>query len=59
MFRYDKPANAGYAEWPFDNQFNIKINTAFGGDWGGALGIDDSVLPQNYIIDYVLVFTVA
>ena len=53
MFRYEKPENAGLDKWPFDNQFTIKINAAFGGNWGGSHGIDDSVLPQQYIIDYI------
>jgi beta-glucanase (GH16 family) len=34
----------------------IKLNFAFGGDWGAAKGVDDSVLPQKYIIDYVRVY---
>ena len=59
IFRFDKPVNAGYDQWPFDNEFNIKINTAFGGNWGGAQGINDTVLPQEYVIDYIRVYTVA
>jgi beta-glucanase (GH16 family) len=45
-FRYDKPALPTYQNWPFDNQFDILINSAVGGDWGGAMGIDDSIFPQ-------------
>jgi beta-glucanase (GH16 family) len=52
-FRYDKEANAGYDSWPFDQDFNIIVNTAVGGNWGGAHGIDDSVFPQSFIIDYI------
>jgi beta-glucanase (GH16 family) len=46
----------GYASWPFDKKFHILLNVAFGGDWGGAMGIDASVLPQKMEIDYVKVF---
>ena len=41
-----------------DNGFRQKqfliLNLALGGDWGGP--IDDQVLPQQYIIDYVRVY---
>lgn len=52
-FQIDRPANANQDTWPFDNQFQILINTAVGGDWGGALGVDESVYPQRFVVDYV------
>jgi beta-glucanase (GH16 family) len=46
-----------------DNAFRkaqyIKINFAVGGDWGAAKGIDESIWPQKYIIDYVRVYAAA
>lgn len=42
--------------WPFDQTMHLLINLAFGGDWGGARGIDDSCLPISYQIDYVRVY---
>lgn len=42
--------------WPFDQRMHLLINLAFGGDWGGAHGIDDSILPVEYQIDYVRVY---
>lgn len=42
-----------YKEWPFDKRFHILINLAVGGDWGGAQGIDDSIFPQKYEVEYV------
>jgi beta-glucanase (GH16 family) len=44
------------ATWPFSNPFYIKLNLAWGGDWGGAQGVDESCLPATYEIDYVRVF---
>jgi len=41
--------------WPFDQPFYILINMAIGGNFGG-FEIDDTVLPQEFIIDYVKVF---
>lgn len=42
--------------WPFDAPFYLKLNLAWGGNWGGAMGIDESCLPATYEIDYVRVF---
>jgi len=42
-----------YKEWPFDKRFHILINLAVGGDWGGAQGIDDSIFPQKFEVEYV------
>lgn len=46
-----------YDTWPFYNPFYLKLNLAWGGNWGGAMGIDESCLPATYEIDYVRVFT--
>ena len=45
-----------YMAWPFDQRFHLLLNVAVGGAWGGAMGIDDSIFPQEFIIDYVRVF---
>lgn len=42
--------------WPFNAPFYLKLNLAWGGNWGGAQGIDESALPAIYQIDYVRVF---
>jgi beta-glucanase (GH16 family) len=47
---------AGIAEWPFDQPFYLILNAAVGGSWGGQEGIDDSIFPQQYRIDYVRVY---
>ena len=46
----------GKDTWPFDAPFYLKLNLAWGGDWGGAQGVDESCLPAVYEIDYVRVF---
>lgn len=43
-------------EWPFDQNFHLKLNNAIGGMWGAQKGIDDNVFPQQMVIDYVRVF---
>lgn len=51
-----KPTAYNDATWPFNkNQFLI-LNLAIGGNWGGAQGIDDSIFPQEFSIDYVRVY---
>ena len=46
--KYDKIAFCNY-----DNPFFLIINLAIGGDWGGVEGIDTSIFPASFIIDYV------
>ena len=58
LFRY-KPEDYGKRNeqtWPFDKEFELKLNLAWGGDWGGMMGVDESCLPATYEIDYVRVF---
>ncbi len=40
-------------EWPFDAPHYLLLNLAIGGNWGGQKGIDDSIFPVSYEIDYV------
>jgi beta-glucanase (GH16 family) len=43
-------------EWPFDQPFHLKLNIAIGGGFGGQKGIDDSVFPQQMLVDYVRIY---
>lgn len=45
-----------YRTWPFDKEFYITLNLAWGGDWGGYAGVDENALPAIMQIDYVRVF---
>lgn len=45
-----------HAEWPFDKQFHLLLNVAVGGNWGGKKGVDESIFPQEMVVDYVRVF---
>jgi len=47
--------NQGSAKWPFDRPHYLILNTAIGGSWGGQKGIDDTIFPQRFYIDYVRV----
>jgi beta-glucanase (GH16 family) len=46
----------GEAVWPFDQPFYLILNLAIGGSWGGQQGIDDTIFPQRFEIDYVRVY---
>ncbi|MBO1364116.1 glycoside hydrolase family 16 protein [Prevotella sp. A2931] len=46
----------GWESWPFDKPFHIILNLAIGGDWGGKMGVDDTIFPCSYVIDYVRVY---
>lgn len=43
-------------EWPFDQPFFLILNLAVGGNWGGKMGIDDTVFPATMEIDYVRIY---
>jgi beta-glucanase (GH16 family) len=42
--------------WPFDQPFHLLLNIAVGGGWGGMKGIDESIWPQQMLVDYVRVY---
>ena len=48
--------HGGADVWPFDRPHYLILNTAIGGAWGGARGVDDSIFPQKFCIDYVRVY---
>ena len=48
--------HTGSASWPYDKPQFLILNLAFGGDWGGAKGVDIHSLPQHFYIDYVRVY---
>ena len=55
----DYPKGRNADTWPFNKPFQLKLNLAWGGDWGGMYGVDESCLPATYEIDYVRVFQMA
>ena len=42
--------------WPFDKPHYIIANLAIGGSWGAQHGIDTTIFPQQYVIDYVRIY---
>ena len=46
----------GYKVWPFDKEFHLLLNIAVGGGWGGKMGVDDAIFPQQMQVDYVRVY---
>ncbi len=55
-FRFNNDGAGNKETWPFNVPFYLKLNLAWGGDWGGAQGVDESKLPATYEIDYVRVY---
>jgi beta-glucanase (GH16 family) len=56
FFTYKKEPDATEDVWPFDRPFYLILNLAIGGGWGGKEGIDDTIFPQRFEIDYVRVY---
>ncbi|MCL4132631.1 UNVERIFIED_CONTAM: hypothetical protein GTU68_015275 [Idotea baltica] len=49
------PENKTKEIWPFNQPFYLLINLAIGGGFGGP-EVDDSIFPQEFVIDYVKVY---
>lgn len=47
---------SGHNQWPFHYPFYVIFNLAWGGDWGGMRGVDETALPITMEVDYVRVF---
>lgn len=56
VYTIDRDADSDWTAWPFDIDYYLILNLAFGGGWGGAEGVDIDSLPQSYEIDYVRVY---
>jgi beta-glucanase (GH16 family) len=54
-FTYENEGT-GTDAWPFDSPHYLILNIAIGGSWGGQHGIDDTIFPQEMLIDYVRVY---
>lgn len=53
-FENDKQGNKD--TWPFNTAFYPILNLAWGGDWGGYAGVDESALPVTMEVDYIRVW---
>lgn len=56
VYNHIENENKTTYEWPFNQNFHLKINIAVGGMLGGQKGIDNFIFPQQMLIDYVRVF---
>ncbi len=48
--------NPTSGEWPYDKDFFLILNIAFGGNWGGSKGIDEELTQATMEVDYVRVY---
>jgi beta-glucanase (GH16 family) len=46
----------GSEAWPFDRSFYLILNIAVGGNWGGRMGVDNTIFPQEMQVDYVRIY---
>jgi beta-glucanase (GH16 family) len=60
FFTSTKDASWDWQKWPFDKKFHIILNLAYGGNWGGAKGIDDAIFERTegvrMEVDYVRLY---
>ncbi len=50
------PENKTVEVWPFNQPFYFIINVAVGGNFGGPK-VDDTIFPQEFIVDYIKVYS--
>ncbi|MEA1784658.1 glycoside hydrolase family 16 protein [Arenibacter sp. GZD96] len=56
VLRYSfSPPTKTEQTWPFDKPFYVILNMAIGGNLGGPQ-VDDTIFPQDFVIDYVRIF---
>jgi len=55
LFYAFEPKELSPEIWPFDQPFYLLLNLAIGGNFGGH-DIDDSIFPQEFVIDYIRVY---
>ncbi|WP_282049067.1 glycoside hydrolase family 16 protein [Maribacter aquivivus] len=53
---YARPIIANSTNWPFDNSFLAVVNMAVGGEFGGVEGVDESIFPNSFEVDYIRVY---
>lgn len=52
-YTYTAPTLKTLNNWPYDNDFFVILNFAFGGNWGGYNGIDSTLDNMIYQVDWV------
>ena len=52
-FTFENDGAGNHDTWPFDKPHYLLLNLAYGGMWGGNMGVDTTLLPLEYKIDYV------
>ena len=53
---YIRPQNDTSGNWPFDNSFYAVMNMVVGGQYGGSKGVDESIFPNNFEVDYIRLY---
>lgn len=53
---FTRPKEFDTSTWPFDHPFYFILNVAVGGNWGGQMGVDDTIFPSKMEVDYIRVY---
>lgn len=56
LLHFDNDGQNKVETWPFNKNFYVILNLAWGGMWGGQRGVDETALPCTMEVDYVRVF---
>lgn len=58
LLNFANDSKGNVSTWPFNKAFYPILNLAWGGNWGGAMGVDEKALPATMEVDYLRVFQV-
>lgn len=50
------PKDKSEEVWPYDQPFYFILNVAVGGNFGGP-EVDDTIFPQEFVVDYIKVYS--
>ena len=56
LFNHIQNEHKTTAEWPFDSPFYLLVNMAVGGNLGGKQGVDTTIFPGVFEVDYIRVY---
>ena len=56
VYSFSRPSSPNENNWPFSNSFYFVLDTSVGGEFSDGKGVEDSVLPSTFEIDYVRVY---
>lgn len=56
VYSFTRPSSPNENNWPFSNSFYFVLDTSIGSEFSDGNGVEDSIFPSTFEIDYVRVY---